>query len=1644
MEVAQVAIRIQLRRDTAANWTSYNPILRAGEVGIETDTQRLKIGDGTSTWSARPYVNVLPSELTELSQDAVNSALSAGNGITKVYDDNANTITISVDTSVIANRTYVDNAVASVLDSAPELLNTLNELAAAIGDDPQFFTTVATNLSTHQADTTNIHGIADTSKLITDDGAQTLTNKTINSPSLTGLPTAPTATPGTNTTQVATTEFVKTAVDNLIDGAPGVLDTLNEIAAAVNDDPAFFTNVATNLASHETDTTNIHGIANTAKLITDDGTQTLTNKSISGSTNTLTNIPNSALVNPTITINGYQIQLGGTAEYSTDNINEGTSNLYFTPERAQDAVASAISAGSHQNISITYNDSLNTLSFVAENGVADSTTDDLEEGLTNLYFTEERAIEAVGGSATPDNLPLSVVKRNSLGSFAATEITADLVGDVTGQVSDISNHDTGDLAEGTNLYFTDNRAKDAVGNAVLAGEAINVSYNNVNKELTVSAEFASDTNPGVALFNNTEFAVDSNTAEVTLVPNAIKDIVGNTVVAGDGIDVAYSAHQVSISGEDASDTNKGIASFDSIDFIVTNGNVELNPEGVSDIVGSMVSSNSESGISVTFDNINNKLDFNVNDPVITISGDVSGSATMTNLGNVEISTTIQPNSVSLGSDTTGNYVQTISGTVNEIEVTGSGSESANVTIGLPDTVHIVDDLEVGGDATILGNLTVQGTTTTISSQNLAVTDKLIELGTSASPTDAAADGGGIFLKGTTDKHLAWYDATDSWTSSENFDLHVGKVYKINETTVLSSNELFGINKDNIGKFTAKLSGDWSPTEVLRPGELGLESDTGRFKLGNGVTTWSALTFINVTPNDLNNTVDDYIPLADRNTEDGVAAINSDGDVLSLRNFVANADATGVPSGNYGLVINRGSQPSALLIWNESLDKWVFSSDGGTNNYYLASEQHVSSAILAHKNITTDVHGITNTANLAYQADLADLEADITVSYEAFTDAAVDAHRLDITDVHGIADTSEIVMFSDLNSAITTLDNDLTQDIATATTTLSGNLSAHELDTTNVHGILNTADLATESYVDFEITSAISNHISDTTNVHGILDTTVLATDAEVTAAAAAAVTDANDYTDSEISGLDTTLRGLITTAQNDAEAHADFIVGQEVTARNQAIATSVSNHNNSTTSVHGIPDTSVLATNSSVASAISTHSAVTLNVHGIANTANLATKTYADTAASTAAGSAQSAAETFATGAVATHALVTTNIHGISNTANLVYTNDARLSDMRTPSDLSVTTGKIVNGAVTNDKLADNSIQISKIVDLVTELSGKADTANAIITSSATLPTNTTIGTVDSDEISHLSGVTSSIQQQLNTNVAAIAVKAPIANPTFTGIPSAPTAANGTNTTQIATTQFVTTAISNVINGAPGALDTLNELATALNNDANFATTVTNSLAGKAPLASPTFTGTVTLPASTIITSMLANGSVTAIKISAGTITNTEISATAAIDQSKISGLTTALNLKAPLASPTFTGSVTVPTPTVSTDAATKGYVDSKSQDIIPLDNLNSQFDGSKSRFQPKFNNEAVSITNPLRLLISINGIIQILGNPDNHWLSPIPFDGFYVDSDGYLNFGEPVPKGSVFDGRVMNGPAINSVDRFKYPFRPIDILLGA
>ena len=108
-------------------------------------------------------------------------------------------------------------------------------------------------------------------------------------------------------------------------------------------------------------------------------------------------------------------------------------------------------------------------------------------------------------------------------------------------------------------------------------------------------------------------------------------------------------------------------------------------------------------------------------PVITLAGDLTGSVTLTSLANGTLTATIAANSVALGTDTTGNYIATIAGTANEVDVSGSGSEGGAVTVG------IVSNPTLTGNVTVTGNLEVQGTTTTVSSSTVTIDDPLFAL-----------------------------------------------------------------------------------------------------------------------------------------------------------------------------------------------------------------------------------------------------------------------------------------------------------------------------------------------------------------------------------------------------------------------------------------------------------------------------------------------------------------------------------------------------------------------------------------------------------------------------------------------------------------------------------------------------------------------------------------------------------------------------------------------------------------------------------------------------------------------------------------------------------------------------------------------------
>jgi hypothetical protein len=250
-------VRIQVRRGTSADWSNVNPILAAGEMGVETDTRKIKVGDGSTAWNSLDYIASDAPGITEIAQDAIDSALVAGTGLTKTYNDGSDTITIEIDTDVIATQTYVDDAVAGLSGSVSEGYIPVSDMGIAGGvatldsggkipvgqiDDSTW--AKDSELTAHNNATTSVHGIANTAMLATKAYADAaVSTHEADTTNVHGI---------ADTAELATKSYVDTAAANavagVIDAAPDSLNTLNELAAALGDDANYASTITTSLS----------------------------------------------------------------------------------------------------------------------------------------------------------------------------------------------------------------------------------------------------------------------------------------------------------------------------------------------------------------------------------------------------------------------------------------------------------------------------------------------------------------------------------------------------------------------------------------------------------------------------------------------------------------------------------------------------------------------------------------------------------------------------------------------------------------------------------------------------------------------------------------------------------------------------------------------------------------------------------------------------------------------------------------------------------------------------------------------------------------------------------------------------------------------------------------------------------------------------------------------------------------------------------------------------------------------------------------------------------------------------------------------------------------------------------------------------
>jgi hypothetical protein len=397
-------------------------------------------------------ISIAPTDLTGVTATAAEINLLDGVTATTAELNILDGVTATASELNILDGATLSTAELNYVDGVTSAIQTQIDTKAPT-ESPTFTGTVSGITST-MVGLGNVDNTSDANKPVSTATQTALDLKApLASPALTGTPTAPTATAGNNSTQVATTAYADAAVAALVDGAPALLNTLNELAAAISDDADFATTLTTSVGEKvskagdtmtgllvlsadpsanlgaatkqyvdtaETDAITAAGTA--AGTAISNAVAALTKSSVG-----LANVDNTSDANkPVSTAQATAIAAAQTAAEAyadaldTDDVAEGTAQ-YFTDARAKTSAAQLLTGATLTNITITGNGS--GLTITAENGVADSTTTNLAEG-TNLYFTDARARTAVDGT----DRSFTSVAINSVAKQVAATLSAPTAG----------------------------------------------------------------------------------------------------------------------------------------------------------------------------------------------------------------------------------------------------------------------------------------------------------------------------------------------------------------------------------------------------------------------------------------------------------------------------------------------------------------------------------------------------------------------------------------------------------------------------------------------------------------------------------------------------------------------------------------------------------------------------------------------------------------------------------------------------------------------------------------------------------------------------------------------------------------------------------------------------------------------------------------------------------------------------------------------------------------------------------------------------------------------------------------------------------------------------------------------------------------
>ena len=713
-----MAIRMQQRRGTAAQWISLNdgdgPILGAGEIGFESDTGKFKIGDGTNHWVDLAY--------------------------------------------------FVD--IDKMIEGAPGLLDTINELAAAINDDPAFFTTVSTALGTKAP---------------------------IASPTFTGTVTLPS---GTVTSTMIADGTIATAdiADSAVTSAKIANDTI--VDADINSAAAIAQSKISGLTTD---------LSAKAPLASPTFTGT-----VSGVTKThvgLGNVDNTSDANKPVST--------ATQTALDAKLASATAATTYAPLAAPAFTGTATAVNLTISGDLTVNGTTTTVNSNAINVnnqiiFEGATSDAFETTLTVVDPTADRTItfpDTTGTVALTSDVTTHgnlTEAHGATGAVVGTTNTQTLTNKTL--TSPAINTPTGITKSDVGLANVDNTTDANKPVSTATQTALDLKAPLASPTFTGTVTLPSGTVTSTMIADGTIADADINASAAIALSKLATDPLARANHTG-----SQAASTISDFNEAAQDAvgnsvTNGITYTDSTGALglnyVTVGNTLL--DGVSGASYGLIGTSTYLDVKDT--NGYNKeieLDIAAVETKLNTDGYLTTSSTSTLTNKTLTSPKINEDVAVTATATELNYVDGVTSAI-QTQLDAKAPLAAPAFTGTATAVNL----------TISGDLTVNGTTTNLNSTSLVIEDKNVVLGDTATPTDTTADGGGITLKGTTDKTFNWVDATDAWTSSEDMNLLTGKVYKINGTTVLSGSTLgSGVTGSSLTSVGTITSGTWTGTTI---------------------------------------------------------------------------------------------------------------------------------------------------------------------------------------------------------------------------------------------------------------------------------------------------------------------------------------------------------------------------------------------------------------------------------------------------------------------------------------------------------------------------------------------------------------------------------------------------------------------------------------------------------------------------------------------------------------------------------------------------------------------------------------------------------------------------------------------------------------